>query len=103
MASSKIPDLSAPQQLSQARYERSLLHEITKLQAALAEERTTMAAQKHQMETETAAAHNKKVSESEKASRLAAMEKAIEGAQKSEQKAFMKKVINVSRTAEQKL
>ena len=77
--------------LSQARDERSLLAEITKLQAALAEERNMMSTQKAQLEMEQAASHEKKVSESEKASRLQAMEKAIESAQKEEQRQFMKK------------
>ena len=50
-----------------------------------------MAAQE-QFEAEQTAAREKKMSESEKASRLLAMEKAIEAAQQGEQKEFLRKV-----------
>ena len=80
------------QQLSQDRYERSLLQEISKLQTALLEERTATNAHRAQVEAEVSAERNRKLSESEKASRLAAMEKAIEAAQKGEQRDFLRKV-----------
>lgn len=77
--------------LAQARYERTLLNEITKLQSALADERQSIAQQKAEMHDQAAAAHEKKTAEAEKASRLAAMEKSILAAQKDEQKEFLKK------------
>ena len=78
--------------LSQARYERQLLSEITKLQAALLDERNTLAADSAHSTAEAAAEAERKANESEKATRLQAMEKAIEEAQKDEQREFMKKV-----------
>lgn len=80
------------QLLSQARYERTLLSEITKLQSALADERNLIAAEKAQIELEQSAEHERRLSESEKASRLQSMEKAIESAQREDQKEFLKKV-----------
>ena len=77
---------------AQARYERALLVEITKLQAALTHERDIMAAQQAQFDSVQRNEMERKVSESEKASRLQAMEKAIESAQKQEQKEFLRKV-----------
>jgi len=77
--------------LSQARYERALLGEISKLQSALLEERNTMAAQKAQMENAVSAERERKAEESEKASRLQAMEAAIQEAQNKEQKDFLRK------------
>ena len=72
--------------LIQARYERELLSQITKLQVALADERTALHTQKQEMEAETLAKRKQHVSETEKASRLRAMEKAIEATQKEDQK-----------------
>jgi len=84
--------LHAPlEELSQARYERQLLNEITRLQTALAEERNIINAEKAQMETEQAQEAERKGNASEKANRLLAMEKAIEQAQEDEQKKFMRK------------
>lgn len=76
------------QELTQARYERHLLGEITKLQAALAEERAMLLAHQQQVQGEAQEARERKTSESEKASKLRDMELAIEAAQKDEQKAF---------------
>ena len=92
MSSALPPDSDNLHQLAQARYERQLLAEITKLQAALAEERNSTMAAQEQFEAEQTAAREKKMSESEKASRLLAMEKAIEAAQQGEQKEFLRKV-----------
>jgi len=79
------------EQLAQARYERTLLQEITKLQAALAEERNSIAAHKAEVEDAASADRERKLGESERASRLQQMESAIEAAQKEEQKEFLKK------------
>ena len=70
----------------------NFLQEISKLQTALLEERTATNAHRAQVEAEVSAERNRKLSESEKASRLAAMEKAIEAAQKGEQRDFLRKV-----------
>ena len=56
--------------LSQARYERALLMEISKLQAALAHERSSIAAENAQMQADQSAANEKKVTEAERSSRL---------------------------------
>ena len=77
--------------LSQARYERALLMELSKLQAAIAEERTSIAAHKAYTEQTQAAERERKLSASDKASKLQAMEKAIQSAQQVEQRAFLKK------------
>ena len=78
--------------LAQARYERTLLLEITKLQSAISEERKVIATQKAQMDSEESEQRAQKASESERASRLLEMEKAIELAQRTEQRDFLKKV-----------
>lgn len=83
--------MTSIKELSQARYERQLLSEITKLQAALAEERNTMAADKANSEMASSMERERKAADSDKASRLLEMEKAIEAAQKVEQKEFLKK------------
>ena len=88
-SSSAAPDMA---KLSQERYERALLGEINKLQEALHEERTMIAAQKSQMTEEKRAEKERKANESEKASRLQAMEAAILQAQKEEQREFNRKV-----------
>ena len=92
MSATLPPDGENLHQLAQARYERQLLAEITKLQAALAEERNSSAAAQQEFEAEQTAAREKKMSEADKASRLLAMEKAIEAAQRDEQREFLKKV-----------
>ena len=79
------------QQLSQARYERALLTEITKLQDAIVDERNIVTAQKRAMATAVAAEKERRASEADKSSRLQAMEKAIEEAQRAEQKVFNRK------------
>mmetsp|Transcript_27558 Transcript_27558/g.70195 ORF Transcript_27558/g.70195 Transcript_27558/m.70195 type:complete len:516 (+) Transcript_27558:87-1634(+) len=78
-------------ELSQARYERQLLNEITKLQTALADERSMLSAQRHAAQEEAAAERERKASASDKADKLRAMEMAIEATQKDEQKNFMKR------------
>ena len=81
----RVADPDEAERLAQERYERTLLHEISKLQAALAEERNSHAAAAAELQMEQDVAREKKVSQSEKASRLQAMETAIEEAQKVEQ------------------
>ena len=80
------------QQLSQARYERALLTEITKLQAAIVDERNIVTAQQRAERQAVQAEKERRASESDKASKLQAMEKAIEEAQKHEQKVYNRKV-----------
>ena len=75
--------------LAQSRYEKGLLQEIGKLQAALVEERDLLAAHTRTVEAHTTAEKERRVSGNEKASRLYEMELAIERAQNSERRAFV--------------
>ena len=78
-------------ELTQARYERQLLNEISKLQQAIAEERAMTSAAKAAEEAAVAEEKAAKANASEKASKLHNMELAIEAAQKEEQRAFLKR------------